>query len=119
MSVGLNRELKKLTGAYCEEAPENAVYPYKVFSARRVSEVGARQVYVLEVNVWDQDHYYTRAEAMMDGLEKDLHKHSFMAEGFLLRIFKGKRQNIPDPDKTIKRVQEQFEMHVYEREGQS
>lgn len=30
--------------------------------------------------------------------------------------FPGQRQNVPDPDKEIKRVREQFEMYVYERE---
>jgi len=77
--------------------------------------VGAKQIYVLEVNIWDQGQYYSKAEAMMDELEKKLHRNSYMTEGYLIRIFKGKRQNIPDPDRTLKRVQEQFEMHVYEK----
>ena len=45
-----------------------------------------------------------------------LHRCNFMTGGYLIRIFKGARQNVPDPDKTIKRVREQFEMHVYEME---
>ena len=49
---------------------KNAIYPYRVFSAQRISEIGERQVYVLEVNVWDQNQYYTRADALMDELEK-------------------------------------------------
>ena len=74
---------------------------------------------MLEVNVWDQNQYYTRADALMDELEKKLHRSSFMAEGYLIRTLRGKRQHIPDPDKTLKRVQEQFEMHIYEKEEQS
>ena len=74
---------------------------------------------MLEVNVWDQNQYYTRADALMDELEKKLHRNSFITEGYLIRTFRGKRQHIPDPDKTLKRVQEQFEMHVYKKEEQS
>ncbi len=111
----LEKVLEELTGAYCEEAPEDAAYPYMVFSARRLAE-DAGQVYVLEFNAWDQYPYYSRASSMMDGLESRLHRCNYMTEGHLIRIFKGARQNVPDPDKTIKRVREQFEMRVYEME---
>ena len=117
MSQELNKALEKMTGAYCEEAPAAAQYPYMVFSARRLSESGGKQVYALEVNAWDQHQYYSRAEELMDGLERELHQCSCMTGRFLIRIFKGQRQNVPDPDKGIKRVREQFEMHVYEMEA--
>lgn len=117
MSQVLVKELENLTGAYNEEAPESASYPYIVFSAKRLSEEGGRQVYTLEMNVWDQHEFYSRAADMMDGMEKKLHRNSIMTDNFLLRFFKGRRQNVPDPDKSIKRVMEQFEMHVYERKG--
>ena len=74
---------------------------------------------MLEVNAWDQHPYYSRAESMMDSLESRLHRCNFMTGGYLIRIFKGARQNVPDPDKTIKRVREQFEMHVYEMEDRN
>ena len=116
MSSSLKRELEALTGAYYEEAPEGVGYPYMVFSTRRLSDSEGKQTFSLEINVWDQHEYYSRAESMMDALEGKLHRCNYMAEGHLIRIFKGARQNVPDPDKTIKRVREQFEMHVYEME---
>lgn len=114
--MSLKEVLGELTGAFYEEAPEDAEYPYAVFSTQRLSEDGWLQSYILEINVWDQSAYYSRAESMMDVLEKKLHRCSHMADGFLIRIFKGKRKNVPDPDKTIKRVMEQFEMRVYGKE---
>ena len=116
MSQKLNKELERITGAFSDDATEKAVYPYAVFSARRISESDEKQIYNLEINVWDQHTYYSRAESMMDELEEKLHRCNEMTELFLIRIFKGQRQNVTDPDKTIKRVREQFEMHVYERE---
>ena len=116
MSQKLKKELESLTGAFCEEAPADASYPYSVFSARRLSESDGRMNYILEINVWDQHNYYSRAESMMDELEQKLHRCNHVTNDFLVRIFKGQRQNVPDTDKTIKRVREQFEMHVYQGE---
>lgn len=114
--MSLNKVLEKLTGAYCEEAPEDAVYPYAVFSARRLSESEGVQSYTLEISVWDQHEYYSRAESMMDALEEKLHRCSHRAAGFRIRCFRGHRQNVPDPDRSIKRVREQFEMKIYGEE---
>lgn len=114
--MSLKKELEIITGAFCEEAPEDAKYPYKVFSARRLSESDGRQNYILEINVWDQHQYYSRAESMMDDVEKELHKSAHDTKQYYIRIFKGQRENVIDTDKSIKRVREQFEMHVYDRE---
>ena len=70
----LKKELEVLTGAYSEEAPEEAVYPYAVFSAQRLEESEGKQTFTLEINVWDQHPYYSRAESVMDMLEKKLHR---------------------------------------------
>ena len=112
----LKKELEVLTGAYSEEAPEEAVYPYAVFSAQRLEESEGKQTFTLEINVWDQHPYYSRAESVMDMLEKKLHRCNHRTDGALIRTFKGKRVNVPDPDKRMKRVRELFEMHVYESE---
>lgn len=116
MSGVLKRELEALTGAYYEEAPEGAEYPYMVFSERRLSDSEGKQIFSLEINVWDQSEYYSRAEGMMDALEEKLHRCNHMTDKFLIRIFRGSRQNVPDPDRTIKRVREQFEMQVFVKE---
>lgn len=115
--MSLDKELEQLIGAYPEEAPKDATYPYKVFSTKRLSETDEKQIYSLEINVWDQHRYYSRAESIMDELEHKLHRCNHLTEKYLIRIFKGQRQNVVDPDKEIKRVREQFEMQVYEREG--
>lgn len=117
MSGHLKKALEGLTGAYYEEAPKEARYPYTVFSVRRISEEDGAETYSLEISAWDNSPYYSGAEDMMDTLEQKLHRCSFSTEQLLIRIYKGNRQNIPDPDKALKRVREQFEMKVYRKEG--
>ena len=114
----LNKDLEKIIEGFAEKADKETPYPYKVFSAKRISEDDGRQIYSLEVNVWDQGQYYSRAESIMDALEKKLHRCNLLTEECLLCFFKGQRQPIDDPDKTIKRIREQFEMHVFEREDE-
>jgi hypothetical protein len=114
--MSLKKEIENLTGAFCEEAPEDVSYPYSVFASRRLSDSDGRMNYVLEINVWDQHRYYSRAESVMDELEQKLHRCNHITDDYLIRIFKGQRQNVTDVDKSIKRVREQFEMHVYQRE---
>ena len=116
MNQKLKKEIEALTGAFPEEARKDVEYPYKVFSLRRISDEEGIQKYVLEINVWDQHQFYSRAESIMDALEHELHRCNHVTEQFLIRIFKGQRENVVDPDKSIKRVREQFEMHVYDEE---
>lgn len=116
MSLPLKRELEILLDAYSDEAPEDATYPYKVFNTKRVGADDGVQKYILEVNVWDQGSYYSKAEAIMDELEQKLHRCNHLNKFGLICCFKGQRQNVPDPDKSIKRVREQFDLTVVERE---
>lgn len=111
----LEKELEKVIGAYYEEAPKEIEYPYAVFSLKRISVEDHRQSYILEINVWDRNRYYSRAEEMMDSLEKKLDKSIDLNDILMAYFYGGARQNIPDKDKEIKHIREQFEMYVYER----
>ncbi|MBR3762189.1 MAG: hypothetical protein IKK59_05545 [Lachnospiraceae bacterium] len=108
--------MKILIGGNHEEEDEKQDYPYKVFSIRRLSREGCLSTYDLEVNVWDRNKYYSGAEAMMDELEKNLDFNEVLTDKMLIRTFKGTRENVPDPDKSIKRIRAKFTLHVYERE---
>ena len=111
----LKDELEDYLGAYYMEAPESATYPYAVFELRRMVEDYERQSIILEVNVWDKHRYYSRAEEMMDTIEGLLHGTYELSNNDIFYVFNGNRQNIPDDDKDIKRIREQFELYYYER----
>ena len=116
MTVKLKRFLENLIDGYSDEAPENADYPYKVFSARKLSDDDGIAHYILEVNVWDKGKTYSRAETLMDELEKKLNKQTFLVKELFAYTYTGSRENVSDPDRAIKRVREQFELRVVERE---
>ena len=111
----LKDELADYLGAYYMEAPEDAEYPYAVFELNRLSEDYERQSVILEINVWDSHKYYSRAEATMDDIEAKLHGHFQLSNNDVFYVFNGSRQPVPDDDKDIKRIREQFELYYYER----
>ena len=111
----LKDELEDYLGAYYMEAPEGATYPYAVFELNRLSENDERQAILLEINVWDKHRYYSRAEEMMDTIEKNLHGYGQLSNDDIFYCFNGSRKPIPDEDKQIKRIREQFELYYYER----
>lgn len=111
----LKDELEDYLGAYYLEAPENAQYPYAVFELTRLTEDYERQAIILEINVWDKHKYYSRAEEMMDTIEGLLHGTYELSNSDIFYVFNGARQNVPDDDKQIKRIREQFELYYYER----
>lgn len=111
----LKDELEEYLGAYYMEAPEHAKYPYAVFELNRLSENDERQAIILEINVWDKHKYYSRAEEMMDTIEGLLHGTYELSNSDIFYCYNGARQPIPDDDKQIKRIREQFELYYYER----
>lgn len=106
------KALETTLGAYQEEAPKTATYPYRTFSAKRLSEADRVEAWQIEVNVWDKNEYYSRAEANMDSLESDIHEKGIITDDYLIQCWKGQRNNVPDEDKQIKRVREMFEAHI-------
>ena len=116
MTIKLKRFLEGLLEGYSDEAPDEATYPYKVFSIRKLMMEDGISFYLLEVNVWDKHKYYSRAESMMDKLEKMLNKQVFNTEDLVIYTYIGQRDNIVDQDKQIKRVRGQFEIRVVSKE---
>lgn len=116
MTIKLKRFLEDLLEGYSDEAPDEATYPYKVFSIRKLIAEDGISFYLLEVNVWDKHKYYSRAESIMDELEKMLSKQVFNTEDLVIYTYIGQRDNIVDQDKQIKRVRGQFEMRVVSKE---
>lgn len=119
MTNEINKAIIKLFNdlkVYDNEAPSTATYPYAVISSKRLNANDSISQWILEVNVWDKNKYYSKAESIMDTIEKELDFKRLLSEKNLVCLFKAQRDNIADPDNTIKRVRTQFDMTVYESE---
>jgi len=102
---------------YDNEAPQEANYPYAVVTSKRLTIDDNISKWIVEVNVWDKNKYYSRAEATMDSIEKELDFKRLLSGSNFLCLFKAQRDNVEDSDKSIKRVRTQFDMTVYESEA--
>ena len=100
--------------AYPSEASKNATYPYSVFTVKITDPSSVPVVGILEVNVWDMQNTYSRANSIMDAIEKKTEvRHT--NEKMMAWMYKGQRDEVPDENKDIKRVREQFEIRFAER----
>ncbi|MBQ0112229.1 MAG: hypothetical protein KBT03_03775 [Bacteroidales bacterium] len=111
----LKDELELYLGAYYSEAPVDATYPYNVFDIEVTSKNDNKYNAILEVNVWDKNKYYSRAEAEADKIEHLLDGAISLSDDVLFYCFDGSRQHVLDEDKQIKRIRMQFELYFYER----
>lgn len=102
---------------YVNEAPQNATYPYAVITSQRLNINDGISTWSVDIDVWDKHKYYSRAEAQMDAIEKELDFKRIKMDNNLLCLFKSQRNEILDSDTAIKRVKAQFEMIVYESEA--
>lgn len=98
------------------EATGTEQYPYAVISSSRLNAEDNISNWSLEVNVWDKNKFYSRAETMADEIEKLLDFKRLMSGSNLVCLFKASRGNIEDSDLAIKRVRIQFDLKIYESE---
>lgn len=118
IELAIVEALKNTIPAYPDEAPESATYPYAVISGRRLTIEDNISNWMIEVNVWDKNKYNSRAEAKADAIERVLDYYKLtLADGSLVRFFKANRDDILDPDETIKRVKVDFTTTIYESEA--
>lgn len=111
----LKKPILDLIGGYYEQAPKTATYPYSVMRLHRLLEDDYKETYNLEITVWDKHDYYSRGEAKMDEIERILDGTHTLTDNTLFTAYINDRQNIEDSDKDMKRIQETFILHAYDR----
>ena len=112
----ITTELNKAQGStYYRRAPDNASFPYKVFTLQNVS-LGdlSRDDFSLVVDVWDRAADPKTAERIADRIEAILNAVNLPQNTIFPTFFRDSRLVIDDDDKDIQRIQLSFLIQMYE-----
>ena len=118
----LRTAIKALLDTFCHsvaygDASDGTIYPRIAFEMKELGTDYNRVLMDLEVNVIDRGDSEAWVNNTADAIQTVLDKHYHMDEDIQFSCYVGKRLTIREDDKTIKRRQLGFEIHVYERGG--
>ena len=99
---------------FLEEALQGTAFPYITYSLQPSIENFQREIFILEVNVWDRSQDTLALDQMADDIDKLLHRYKYYKKNELqTSIYRMNRAMIPDPNPEIRRRQLMFECKTY------
>lgn len=103
-------------GVYHRLAPDDAAYPYKVFTLQRVA-LGdlSRDDYTLCVDIWDKSLDPKTAEQIADNLSDLFNAANLPRQRILPTFFREDCYPVEDADKDIIHYQTHFSVQLYTR----
>ena len=103
------------SNVYFEQAPENATFPYIVFKLPNSTENEAREDFILEVDIWDNNSDTTTLETLTNNIDTQLNRTHHTETNVVCSIYRINRLMIPDPDPNIRRRQLRYQVQTYFR----
>ena len=97
---------------YFEQAEENAKYPYIVYNLPTSMAQESKEVFILEVDIWDKTTDTTQLETLTQAIDNKLGGLRHVEEHFNCRINRINRLMIPDPIQLIRRRQLRYEINA-------
>lgn len=88
---------------YLQIAPVGATYPYLVFDIPNSFDYGESEVFVLDVDGWDNAEDTGVLDTLMASMDTALNKYTAEVQGSGIAVFRDTRLSIIDEDKKIKR----------------
>lgn len=102
---------------YYEEAPENAVYPYVVYSlSNSINTTTSYEQFVLDVDGWDTPVKgdTTVIETLMDSVDTGINEKTFIINDvYAVTIYRENRLVVRDEDKLIKRRKYVYQVRMH------
>lgn len=103
-------------GTYHRLAPDDAAFPYKVFTLDNSAFMDARDDIYLDVDIWDKSLDPKGAEDIADQVEALFNDVNLPAPPIYPTFFREARYPLDDPDKTLQHIQLRFLVQLYEEE---
>jgi hypothetical protein len=104
--------------SYFDIAPTTATFPFLTFKLPNSSDVqgcqiGSREDFILEVDVWDNIKDTARLEALTTAIETELQRERVINSYVSVSFFRINRLMLDDPDEAIKRRQLRFRVATW------
>ena len=113
----ITEQLRTTPGAvYHRQAPQDAAYPYKVFTLSSVAFTDTRDDHVLDVDIWDRATDTKTVEEIADQVEALFRDTNLPAPPIYPTFFRDARYTLDDPDKNLQHIQLRFIVQLYEEE---
>jgi len=103
--------------AYSEQAPKKANFPYVVYSFPNSFSKEGQEVFILDIDIWDNQEDTTALETLASSVWKGLNRLHYIDENIQFSIYQSSRlPELEDDNPAIKRRKLIFELKYFERE---
>lgn len=100
-----------------DRSRKDSVYPYVVVDSSNISTQLYPRIDVdLELNIWDKNQNYVKANEIADVIQSALNRTSKVADNITATFYLNTRKNMDDEDKELKRVYMLFDVEIYQFE---
>lgn len=103
---------------YFEQAPTGKLapdFPYIVYTFPNSFTLGDQEVFVLDVDVWDNKQDTTELEMLASSIWRALNRYHYIDENIQFSIYHSNRLPLGDDNPSIKRRKLIFELKYYDR----
>lgn len=112
----LNKILKTIhPRVYFQVSTDTTLFPYVTYDLPNSLTNEEQEVFVLDVDIWDNATDTTAIETLANTIWKTLHKHRILNENMQVSIYRQNRLALTDDDTRIKRRKLIFELKYLER----
>lgn len=114
----LQKKLKEYhSSVYYEQSPEDALFPYVVFTFPNSFTNEYQEVFVMDVDIWDNKEDTTDIERLSSEYWKGLNRYCYIDGNIQFTVYRSNRLfDLEDDNPTIKRRKLIFEVKYFERE---
>lgn len=122
--IYLRKALKSILEEYhssvsFQDSPKDISFPYVVYTFPNSFTNGDQEIFVMDVDIWDNKEDTTALETLSSEIWKGLNRFYYIDEHIQFVIYRSNRLfDLEDDNPIIKRRKLIFEVRYYERESE-